>query len=536
MIGSVFKRCGCTGPVEVRGGGTVTRRLGQRCPRLRRGDGSWNSRHGSWAIQVQVPGTGSGAKDREHLRRGGLGSEGAAVELLKQVEALLDLAVGADDPLFARRAIASAVRAAWAQGVPLPQEGLIRRQIGLSVPIGVDVLLAEDMREWVAQKRGISRNTRRSYAQQVEDGWIPRLGHLRRDRLTALHVQRAINAMEEEAALIVEQNAQRRAVVEESKAAWREHRSADARAARGLLARMPPFRRARSAVTLRRYRACLSSYLSDRCTSGLLDQNVARFVQLPTAGRVRPRLWTEARIAHWRATGQVPFAVMVWGAQHTVAFLEAARNDEFFAVFVLTAFTGLRRGEACALRMADVDFASGRIEVVQQLLQFGWEAEVDERTKSVDSERAVYAVPLVLKALAGQYRRRKAMRDAAGEGWTETGLVFTTAEGGPIHPAAVTDRLRRIAAQAGLPPIRLHDLRHGVATLGRSVGLGNEVLAAILGHASAAFTGEVYGTVVEELKQDASVRIAAALPFDIDEDLTGLLDPPKARPALRLVR
>jgi integrase len=56
-------------------------------------------------------------------------------------------------------------------------------------------------------------------------------------------------------------------------------------------------------------------------------------------------------------------------------------------------------------------------------------------------------------------------KQAAGDSWTDSGFEFTDPDGSPLHPAAVTDMFEQIAYLAGLPPIRLHDLRHGAATL-----------------------------------------------------------------------
>jgi hypothetical protein len=67
--------------------------------------------------------------------------------------------------------------------------------------------------------------------------------------------------------------------------------------------------------------------------------------------------------------------------------------------------------------------------------------------------------------IRGHRRRHNKEKQAAGEAWTESGFEFTTQTGAPLHPAAVTDTFEQLAYLAGLPPIRLHDLRHGAATV-----------------------------------------------------------------------
>ena len=52
----------------------------------------------------------------------------------------------------------------------------------------------------------------------------------------------------------------------------------------------------------------------------------------------------------------------------------------------------------------------------------------------------------------------------------DTGYVFTTPDGQPLHPDYLTRRFRSLVEQSGLPPVRLHDLRHGAASLAHSAG------------------------------------------------------------------
>jgi integrase len=213
--------------------------------------------------------------------------------------------------------------------------------------------------------------------------------------------------------------------------------------------------------------------------------------------------------------------VMVWTAQQTSAFLSAARKDPYYAAFVVVAYTGLRRGEVCALRWSDIDFASGRIEIVQQLVQYGWHADIQDETKSDAGDRVVIAVQPVLKALAKHRKKQQAQQDAAGERWTKTGLVFTTATGKPIHPSEVTDALREIARRADLPPIRLHDLRHGTATHALSAGVDMKTVSEMLGHSSITITADTYTSVADELKRAAADKIADQLALDDDKDDDG---------------
>lgn len=175
-----------------------------------------------------------------------------------------------------------------------------------------------------------------------------------------------------------------------------------------------------------------------------------------------------------------------------------------------------RRGEVCALRWADIDFATGRIEIVQQLIQHGWATEIQDETKTTSGDRIVIAVEPVLRALAKLRKTQQQHKQAAGDKWIETGLVFTTDTGSPIHPSTATDALRDIAQRAGLPPIRLHDLRYGTATYALTAGVDMKTVSDMLGRSSITITitAGTYTSVVDELKRAAADKIADQLALD----------------------
>jgi integrase len=85
-------------------------------------------------------------------------------------------------------------------------------------------------------------------------------------------------------------------------------------------------------------------------------------------------VWSEERVAAWRATGERP-KVAVWTPEQTGQFLDQARTDRLYPLFHLVAFRGLRRGEAVGLPWTDVDLAGGSVTVSEQIVQLGWATE-----------------------------------------------------------------------------------------------------------------------------------------------------------------
>jgi integrase len=79
------------------------------------------------------------------------------------------------------------------------------------------------------------------------------------------------------------------------------------------------------------------------------------------------------------------------------------------------------------------------------------------------------------------------------------------------HPAHVTDQFQWLAYEAGLPPIRLHDLRHGAASLMLAAGIDIKIVQHTLGHVTSAYTRDTYTSVYPQLARDAAENTAAIL-------------------------
>jgi integrase len=173
----------------------------------------------------------------------------------------------------------------------------------------------------------------------------------------------------------------------------------------------------------------------------------------------------------------------------------------------MIAYSGLRRGEAVGLRWEDVDFDTGVIEIRQQITQIGWQTEITP-TKTEAGERTFIAVPEILDALAAERTLQQQRRDAAGAAWLETGLVFTCDCGAALHPSEVTKQFKDLIKAAGLPPIRLHDLRHGTATHALTAGVPIKIVSDLLGHSGYLITADTYTSVADEAKRTAAHAIA----------------------------
>ncbi|GLH95593.1 hypothetical protein Pa4123_08650 [Phytohabitans aurantiacus] len=165
----------------------------------------------------------------------------------------------------------------------------------------------------------------------------------------------------------------------------------------------------------------------------------------------------------WRDTGEVPGPVMVWTPAQTGAFLDhAARYDPaLYPLFHLVAHRGLRRGEAVGLGDADTHLDHAEITITQQLTTAG--RSVQRKPPKSDAGHRVIALDSGTVAALRAYRAHRPATD-------DSGLFFVRPDGQPWHPDTVSRRFRRLIDDASLPPVRLHDLQHGAATLALAAG------------------------------------------------------------------
>lgn len=219
----------------------------------------------------------------------------------------------------------------------------------------------------------------------------------------------------------------------------------------------------------------LSSALDDAMKQGLVARNVARMVKRPAVKHHEMSTWTPDQAAQFR---------------------DHVRDDRLLACWLLT-LAGLRRSEVLGLRWSDVDLTTCTVSVAQGRVVVPGEGTVTGDPKSKRSRRALPMPKDVMAALRTFKVQQAEERLALGNGYPDTGLVAVNIDGSPIRPESYSAEFARQAKAAGVPVIRLHDVRHTAATMLLDGGTTPSATAKWLGH-DPAITLRVYGHVYDD--------------------------------------
>ena len=192
----------------------------------------------------------------------------------------------------------------------------------------------------------------------------------------------------------------------------------------------------------------------------------------------------------------------VWTVAQLQTFLQRARSDRFFAVWVLDATSGMRRCELAGARLDLLDLDAGTLSIeITRVVVDGRVIESDGKTEN--AQHVLALDPFTLAALKAHVERQDLERRERGPEYQDHGGLFCWEDGRPPHPDTITRRFKKLAAAAGLPEIALHDVRHSYTTAGRDAKIDWKALSHRIGHSDVAFTMKQY--VQTDLEADRQV-------------------------------
>jgi integrase len=190
--------------------------------------------------------------------------------------------------------------------------------------------------------------------------------------------------------------------------------------------------------------------------------------------------------------------------EQAVRFTRACERDAFGPVFLLALSTGLRPREYLALRVKDMRFTESKL-MVERTVERHKGRWLFQETKRPGSRRIVSLPAEMTQCLEAYCRRHNKLTEPDR-------LLFEARRRTPLHERNLVQRVfKPFLKRAELPNIRLYDLRHSFATLSLSAGLPVRWVAEQLGHASVAFTLEVYGHLLCDTRDQAAERLGMIL-------------------------
>ena len=175
--------------------------------------------------------------------------------------------------------------------------------------------------------------------------------------------------------------------------------------------------------------------------------------------------------------------------------MASIRRDDLWHDFFYTELTtGLRRGELCGLKWEDFDSEAGTLKICRTVITQKGGNLVAGDTKTYAGKRTILLPHSTVQLL--EVRKHSALTE-----WIFPDLLHLER---PINPGTAYRRLKKILADAGLPSIRFHDLRHTFATHALAGGVDAKTLSGILGHTKASFTLDTYAHVTGDMQRHAA--------------------------------
>ncbi|MGH3452750.1 MAG: tyrosine-type recombinase/integrase [Haloechinothrix sp.] len=273
-----------------------------------------------------------------------------------------------------------------------------------------------------------------------------------------------------------------------------------------------------SATSVRYVHRILRKALGDALRKGTIARNPATLADPPKVG----------------ADAEPDKQMQVWTAAQLHSFLKHAEPERLASAYFVAAHTGMRRGEVLGLRWDDVDLSAKRIHVRQAVTSVAYRVRIAD-VKTGTARRTIDIDDPVVRVLHAWRRSLAEERLHVGPAYEDRGLVFPRPDGSPIHPELFSRTFDRLVARAGLPTIRLHDLRHTHATLLLKAGVPAKVVSERLGHASPGFTLNVYQWVLPGMQAEAAAtfsRLLSADPVEDPVEAAGSALPPAAASSL----
>lgn len=289
-----------------------------------------------------------------------------------------------------------------------------------------------------------AEGTRRSYRQNMDNHILPSLGDIDLEKLSVADVRAFMNSLSEKNL---------------------------------------------SPESIRIIRAALHATLNMAVREDLLIKNVASKVQPPSKSKKHLEF------------------IKIEEAKKIVA---VASNHRWGLPIKVALFTGLQKGELLGLKWDCVNLETGVVKVEKQLQRVKAGEETKLTLVRLKTSKSVRVIQLPEKLVAELKTHRADQTMTASQlesSWKGDGFVFTSEIGTPIEPRNFNKALNDVLKIAEVPHYRVHDLRHGAASLMLNEGAELKLIQEVLGHSQFSLTADLYSHVMMEKKQEIASKL-----------------------------
>lgn len=234
--------------------------------------------------------------------------------------------------------------------------------------------------------------------------------------------------------------------------------------------------------SVRNSRIVLLGTCKDATRLGILKTNPVVGTQMPKRVKRPPTIWSSSDVA---------------------AIMEAVKDDPVMSgIYAVGLTTGMRPGEIRNLKWKHIDFSDRTILCEVSVTRDENFQQIEGSTTKTQRSRYIALTDAAAKALE-RVRKDQVERRLKAEKWEDRGLVFDRGDGRLLPNESLHWKHRLAIAAAGVPKIRMHDLRHSAATLMLKAGIPLEIVSHMLGHASQYITADIYGHIDVSMQRSA---------------------------------
>lgn len=249
-----------------------------------------------------------------------------------------------------------------------------------------------------------------------------------------------------------------------------------------------------SEKSIKNYHAMLCSMFASA-----VDWNIIRLGSNPMLGVKSPK-----------ATRKKP---KPFTAQEVAIIFEKLNEEplKYNLMIKLDIEAGMRRGELVGLKWENVNFAQDTIEINSSRLYTSSIGVYEDTTKTDESQRIVKVSDEIMSLLSLYHEQQENERAICGENWQDSGYVFVSEFGKPIHPNSIYNWFNRFLERCGIEKRSIHSMRHTTATLLIMNGVNVKLVSGRLGHNNTQTTNNIYASYIKEADELVSDTLSDIL-------------------------